>query len=473
MLVENFTPNGIPKREKGAATLLTVVILLIALTLIVIYAGRVTLQELRINANDWRAQSASLKAEEGLNIAISNLKVTDPEERINDWSWQACNGEAFPCEGFGGEWFYAELIGDEIGNDCNAEEIEGYCARYFSKTPDKNYASITVVSEGHTDSNNAQAEVTQTLTKYNFFSSASGRIPPVMTPTPSIGGNMTIVPNPNATGNSGQSNAISVWSEDAMAFPGSGSMQTCSALYDNGGDVGSPQCTEPNVEDEFGNKVESFNQCECSEIDVEYATGTDADGRKRPYSKKDDFGTDIVDADADFPDDMFEFFFGVPIESWQTIKDMSEIYPSCDTQPAIDDDTDPGEIIWVEGDCKLSGDDIGTRFTEDGQRGPVIMVVEGDLDVTGTEVHIWGIVFVINADGVHDTESEVKLTGTPYIHGALLSDKALDIGNGSMTVMYDAEMFNAVKASEDSETNVDTDVWMPRSGSWMDYIPAE
>lgn len=465
--------HGSSTRTRGAATLLTVVILLIATTIIIIFAGRATIQEYRISSNDARAKIASAKAEEGLDVALSKLKITPPPERIN-WNWLNCSDDnTAPCgESFDSSWTYAEL--DTIGNDCDNEEEEGYCSRYFTQNPSLNYSSVTVVSEGHADFDNASSLVTQTVSKYNFFSNTVGRIPPVMTPSPSIGGNMTIVPNPNANGISGQSNAISVWSSGPMAFPGSGSMQTCGALFDGGGDVGNAQCLEPGVADEFSRVVDSFNQCNCSQVDVEYSTGTDVDGRKRPYSNKDDFGTDVVDVDDSFPDDMFEFFFGIPGSEWQTIKDMSEVYGSCDQNPAIDDDTSPGEIIWIEGDCDLKDipdGELGSRFVDGDSRGPVILVIEGDLVVNGTESHVWGVVYVIDQDGVSNEESEVKLNGTPYIHGALLADKELDLGSGSMTIMYDSEMLNAVKASEDAETNLVTDMWLPREGSWSDFLP--
>lgn len=472
--MKNLQPQAL-KFQRGAAALLTVVILLIATTLIVIYSGRVTIQEHRITGNDSRAKIASANAEAGLNIAISTLKVTPPGERRNDWGWAACQADQPPCEGtvFGnsGTWSFAQI--DTFGNDCDQSDEEGFCATYFSQTPDLNYASVTIVSQGHADSANATAVVTQTVAKYNFFASAVGRIPPVMTPSPSIGGNMTIIPNPNANGIAGQSNPISVWSSGPMAFPGNGSMQTCGALFD-GGSVGDAQCLEPAVADAFGRTVDSFNQCGCSDIDENYSTGVDEDGRRRPYSAKDNFGTDIVQNDGAFPDDMFEFFFGVPGAEWQSIKDISKVYGSCNNNPAIDDDTNPGDIIWIEGDCDLKDipdGQLGSRFVDDGGRGPVILVIEGNLDYNGTEAHVWGIVYVIDQDGVSNEASEVKLNGTPYIHGALLADRELDLGSGSITIMYDAEMLNAVKASEDTEITVPTDFWLPRSGSWLDFVP--
>lgn len=470
---------SLPKKQNGAAVLLTAVILLIASTIIVLFSGRVTLFEHKISGNDARSKIASARADEGLNVAISRLKELSPPERTG-LAWQSCtDGDDAPCgDNFNSTWSYVEA--PQLGNDCTEQNEQGYCARYFTTTPDLNYASITIVSEGHADNGNAQSLATQTVSKYNFFANTVGRIPPIMTPVPTIGGNMTVIPNPNANGIAGQSNPISVWSSDPMAFNGAGSMQTCGALFDNGGDVGAAQCIEPGENgdlDEVGRPVPTtFNQCNCSDVDVNYSTGTDDDGRRRPYSTKDDFGTDVVDNDDGFPDDMFQFFFNTPSSNWQNIKDIAKVYDSCNNDPDIDDDTSPGDIIWIQGDCKITGptfddDQLGSRFTDNGGRGPVIMVVEGDFEVSSSGIHIWGIVFVINEAGVSNPDSTVTMTGGPYIHGALLADKELDFGGGSMTVMYDADMLRAVAASEDNEVNVATDRWLPLTGSWSDMFP--
>jgi len=462
-------------RQQGAVALLVTVVLLVAITLIVIFSGKLTVLEHKISANDARAKMATARAEEGLNIALSKLKLTSPSDRINTWVWSDCTsaicGAGFnPLDG----WDYAELSAADIGNNCDQSNEEGYCVRYLTTTPDKNYAALTLLSRGHVDNDESNQVVTQAVGKYNFFSANSGNIPPVMTPIPVVGGNMTIIPNPNASGFAGTSNAISIWSDEPMAFGGAGSMQTCGALYDGGGVESSGQCIEPGVDNSGGlaPTVTTFNQCNCSALDLA-KTGSDVTtGAKKPYSTKDDFGADVVDDYEPFPD-MFPYFFNTA--DWQSIKDISKVYASCDNTPEIDDDTNPGDIIWIEGDCTIGGptftdDQLGSRFVEDGKRGPVILVVEGDFKVTANNIHIWGIVYIVNQVGVSNTDSDVDLTGGPIIHGALLADNKLDFGGGSMTIMYDSDMFRAVTADENNPEDMPTDKWLPVSGSWSDVV---
>lgn len=349
MKIQNNMNHGLPKYQKGAAALLTAVVLLIATTLIVIYSARVTLTEQKVSANDARSKIAFASAEQGLNIASTTLKATTPGE-IKAWGWTQCvagDSSINSCGVFAADWWwYAPVVADGTDNDCTNPpgNIDGYCIKYFTQTPNDKYAAYTIVSQGHADNALANAMVTETIIKFNFRASSNGQVPPVMTPTPTIGGNMTIVANPNTSGIGGKGNPISIWSENAMAFGGAGSIQTCGALYDNNGDVSSTQCIAPGITDSLGNTLATFNNCDCASTDVGNETYTDTNTN---------LGHDIVDSDPDFPADMFDYFFGTT--DWQSIKDIAdEVIDSCNQTPKLGSHT--SGLIWVEGDCDISGD---------------------------------------------------------------------------------------------------------------------
>jgi len=474
-----YTQHGFRQKQKGAVTIFTAVILLVVITLVVMYSGKVTIMEQKVSANDARAKVAFSTAEQGLNIASTNLKANTPGE-IKAWDWVACVAGDTSADSCGDGsanvfdatwWHYTPVAADNLNNDCATPPAnpDGYCVKYLTKTPTEKYAAYTIMSQGHADNGLASSLVTETISKFNFRASANGQVPPVMTPTPTIGGNMTIVANANTSGMAGRGNPISIWSKNAMAFGGAGSIQTCGALFDNNGDVSSTQCIAPGISDELGNELLAFNQCACASTDEDNDTYTDTNAS---------LGHDVVQSDPDFPDDMFNYFFGTT--DWQSIKDIAdEVIDSCDQDPKLGSHT--SGLIWVEGDCDISGptltdDFLGTRFTgandppEFGD-GPVILVIEGDFTVSSNNLHIWGVVFIINKDGVSNTDSNVQLTGGPVIHGALLSDKELNFGGGGMTIMYDPEMLDALVADNDDDSDNSWDRLIPLTGSWNDQFP--
>jgi formylmethanofuran dehydrogenase subunit C len=103
-----------------------------------------------------------------------------------------------------------------------------------------------------------------------------------------------------------------------------------------------------------------------------------------------------------------------------------------------------GNIVIVDGDLELNGGDIGTEDQ------PVILIVDGSLDVKGSPI-INGIVFV-RGEMLHSA-------GTPEFNGSLIvSDDFSSVGN--LTVTYNSEV-------NDNASKLGPAIYMP--GAWRDW----
>lgn len=85
-----------PKFQRGAAVLLVSVVLLIAVTLLIMFAARVGILDQRISGNEFRHKEAFSNAEAGLDQAASFLRVTPALHEDSAEGWTACDAN-YPC----------------------------------------------------------------------------------------------------------------------------------------------------------------------------------------------------------------------------------------------------------------------------------------------------------------------------------------------------------------------------------------
>ena len=78
-------------------------------------------------------------------------------------------------------------------------------------------------------------------------------------------------------------------------------------------------------------------------------------------------------------------------------------------------------VIWIDGNTAMhNGDVVGTYPNK-----PAILIVNGDLDLTGGPV--FGIIYVIG---------ELKITGNPVVTGSVISENGPNSGGGTLTLVY-------------------------------------
>jgi len=114
----------------------------------------------------------------------------------------------------------------------------------------------------------------------------------------------------------------------------------------------------------------------------------------------------------------------------------------------------PGRMLWADGDVVLdTSGAIGTPAA------PVLLVVGGDLVVSpGADVRLHGLLHVVNADNAAEWRSDGRLS----IVGALLSEGDWTLtGTGRTAVAYDAAVLQRLHSAHGSFVRV--------PGSWRDF----
>ncbi len=168
-----------------------------------------------------------------------------------------------------------------------------------------------------------------------------------------------------------------------------------------------------------------------------------------PYvvsSEGTDVGPDVVQNDPTLAnatsEEFFQNFFNEPKA---VVEAQADIHLPADGDAALDEAS--GKRIWVEGDYSL-GTDIGTP------EAPVVMVVNGSLDLTGNTV-VWGVIYV--------TGDLNKGAGNVLVHGSMVVEGDVDLGTGSFVVDYAP----LDQLGEDGVLNAVGAI----SGGWIDYCP--
>jgi hypothetical protein len=109
----------------------------------------------------------------------------------------------------------------------------------------------------------------------------------------------------------------------------------------------------------------------------------------------------------------------------------------------------PGRPIWIGGGLSLDvADPVGTPDA------PVVLIVEGDVDITVANARINGVVYQTG----NRWDSSVAST----LAGALIGEGALDFGgDGTPTVAYDAQILERLRRTSGSFVRI--------PGSWRDF----
>ena len=259
--------------QRGVGALFIAIILLVASTLIVLYAARVGVQDIRASGNNARAKQSFAHAEAGMALMAAKILQggsTSTEFTTTNFIVTATETEQINITAFG----YAD----------------GY----------------TIIGPNTIIPINGVAEVTQ---QYGFQSDflADGIAAPLI-----VGGSVVpkgsyqVVGNPNAAG---EGVIVSIWVEGTA--PISGNPDTChyAEYYANGDpdynhSSGLPLC-DPN----------SNKACKCFDSGGVDGTISDADTKGRDIVEDNNMGN--------FPDDLFLYLLGVPRGHWEAIRDAA------------------------------------------------------------------------------------------------------------------------------------------------------
>lgn len=425
--------HGSPARQRGAVTLFVALIALVLITIMTVYTASVGVMDQRMSGNELRHRQAEAAAEAGLNQAIAYFKarkslVISAQASANA-GWDAAQDIIAAADlplsmANGAQVQWARAI------HCTQALVTAICPQPTDAAgnPITAYNYNVFRAQGVSDDGTGTAQVQQKIAFAATTSSSAPNAPVVAAGNVGLSGNYNIVANPNG---GGPGVPISVWSNSSVG--GAGSAETChQSQFDGQACIGDPLSTSTNIS-----------------TDVVANDPTVSNG-------------------GNFPDDVFQYLFGVSSADYQTVMDRATQITDCgDTKLNA---TSVGLYWYTGAECHVSAATVGAAAdnagTPDDVEGPVILVVQ-DADFrmnAGTTFN--GIVFIFSPTA---TPYTVRTNGNAVLNGVLMTNTNLDDQiNGTFAAKYDADILAQLTSSGNDNGPADgTPADVP--GSWRDF----
>ncbi|KAF3983324.1 MAG: hypothetical protein HFP81_08120 [Methylococcales symbiont of Hymedesmia sp. n. MRB-2018] len=411
-------------RQAGVVTLIVTLVLLITLTLIVAFATRVGLFDLRMAANESRYREAFSIAEGGLDFAIEQFaQNTTP-----------LNGNyIYDPDGNG----TADTIPDPFLKDLNSiggVAINTQKARFTATVTEKTVKGVTVFtfsSTGQSIDRSAKATVSKQIIMRGITNGQIPNAPVMIDGKIDVTGNMHVVANPNGAKNCTQDCAVSVWTSGAVAV--GNSISTCYLQGYTG------------------------TQCQNPALDLTHSQITNSADKGLDIIQNDSYTS--ADPAGNFPPDLFAYLFGVPYTEWPSIKALKT---NTDTQTTCAHLTVGSQgLHWLESCSIAANTKVGSI------ENPVILVVHNKPFKSADGVVVNGIVFVFDDTPSNTlTVSRSDLSDGSVINGSLLSNTAFNGGgNSTFAVVYNPDVLSSLVNNTGSAYK--TVATIP--GSWQDF----
>lgn len=417
------------QRQKGMATIIVAIIILVVISLMVLYAARVGLFDQRMSANQARAKEAFAIAEAGLDMAAETYEalysdstdVTDPTTLATI------------------------LANSQITTNTNSDGVAASANQsYFTATITASGAINTVTATGVGADGTGTATVQRQFTLVNGFGGTTPDVPVIVGGSVGTGGNFNIVANPNG---GGEGVPVSVWTGSSAPtystanIEATGSSATCHFEFYTGNNA---QCANPS------------------------GSGHDeniSDGDGTVLTSYDPNFPDLLPNDPDFPDDLFNFMFGINRADWATMRSQvanktngQQVVTNCTTLVALG--AAAGETYpfwWIEGGC-----DIGGNITIGSEDYPVVLIINDSLLKVNGGATIYGITYLFDNPSTGGGPS-AQLSGTTELIGSFVSEAGDAAMSGSYSVVYNPDVFDNFLNNGSSYSFA----WVP--GSWRDF----
>jgi hypothetical protein len=392
-------------RQRGAASLLTALVILIGITLITLATSKAVLVETQITADNYRSTQA---------VAAANYAL--------DYGYNYFDNGGLDQDGAPGVDFNFDDVPPLTSADGNQTTTAKLTFDYDHPrcTPPgytPNMSNGMIKADGFSDDEVATRAITECVGPLDILAGDGPKQPLVAQASVGLTGNAHIINRYTNT---------TVWSGGKTKIGSSSSMETYIKDPESG----------TLTEDELLDPVESNNTQKVSSNNL---------GN----------GLDIIDDDPSLANlvglDFFKNFFAV--ESRQQLKELAESQVYTDISDA---DGNTG-LIWAEGNQNLNG-----PVTIGSSASPAIVVVNGDLDLAGGAT-IYGILYVTGTLDVAGTSSVIGgviVEGTDLSTGAPATPPIVD-GAGTLNLV-----FWPAFASED---NLLPGLTAVISGSWRDW----
>lgn len=421
------------RKNKGVVTLLTTVVVLVMMTLMVVFATKVGMFDQRMSGNEARYKEAFATAEAGLDLAIQRFEN------------QFRAAGTVDLNGTGTGTTIATIIANSAisdGTGTTGAAASANTASFGVTIVDSGMALVgfpiyNFTSTGVGADGTGRAIITRQISMRKALGGESPDVPVVVAGSVGTGGDFNIVANPNGAG---PGVPVSIWTDPGSGTEGnvslSGSSATCHEEYFDGNN---PQCSNPSGTSEL----------------LSQGDGTTATSYTTNFP-------DVLPNDPNFPDDLFQYLFGVTKSNWLVVKNLAaskgQLVSNC---TGLNANSGQEYIIWwVTGDCEMGSNQIIGSTDK-----PVIMVVDDhEFDMGGGNARLYGILYVFdNPDNVATPSTDFH--GGPAIYGALVSDVGGAAMNGSYSIVYDSELIGNLTG--DGNTSSYDLAYIP--GSWRDF----
>lgn len=474
------------RRQSGVVTLVIGILLLVLITMVTLFGSRIQVQEQRISGNDYRAKVAFGAAEAGFNQALEYLKANRAHVRATttggwleagseQWTAVDCDDPADPSEtdacakivpalqrrngSIGTVYFYGDITAEDLPNPTPLSNGAVYTADYAMCARGADWTepcsddavnaediAIVILSTGFNQDPDdfpegvAEATVRQLIATFGVI---PGNTLPPLTAAGTVNGSGTfdVVVNPDG---GGPGVPISAWSSEDLDLTGAATMCQVDEYFSTGPEeVYSDQTPET--------QFRVCDNCGCPTSDA--LTHTEGS----VYYE----GIDIVDIDGNtgptpdatnFPDDVFEYVFGVPKPDYEEVKERAAV-------DIIDDctglDADSRGMYWITGPCTINS-------TVGHPEHPVILVTESSIGIQGGG-EVFGLAFAFSYPEVGIAGGDITLQGGTRFYGAIVSDHEIDMGNGTFQLIYSDELLSKVLTEADFKT------FARVPGTWADH----
>ena len=395
-------------KQQGAATLVVSIVLLVAITLVTLFTAKVVLDDIKIEANNYRAAQATSAANYGLDFAIryfdtggfDQLDETDPANPIA--------GQDDIVDSV----VTAPLTLQDGGTQTTTAQVQ-FITDAFRCGGDASWQNGLVQASGFSDDGLATRTMGQCVGPISILNGDGPEIPLIARTRIDTTGDANIINRYTNT---------NIWSADDVVITGANM-----ATY----------IRDPSVNPSSA----GFDYLDVDEdVDTQLVSNRNLGN-----------GADIISGDPALRLDAG--FFGNFFNSDQraTLEALADSAGQSygDINNAIGD----SGLIYATGDQALTGGTIGSPTS------PAIIIVDGDFDFGGNAI-IYGLVYVV---GVMDVAGTPTVVGSSIVEneGSSTTSSGFE-GNGTLNLVYWQNFLDAAGQPLPGLTSV-------IEGSWRDW----
>jgi hypothetical protein len=362
----------------------TALVLLLLITMVSFYTSRTVTLEQKISANDFRSRQAFEAADSGVQIAMAYM--SGGPDRDDD-------GVLDPV---------FDTDGDGIGDSNTNTFADGSSV---TVTMTGAVPNVNIQSVGLSDDRTAGRTINAQAAQLQVLPSSPNN--PLTTRGDLVVNGSATVYNPEGN--------TTIWSGADV-------------------DLGSNNSTATEIADPAD---ADYPTC----LDTAMTCGTTRSSNKVAV------GLDVIENDASLnqmtADEMFANFFGMSPEAYRASRVGLEVN-AADASNDASNSSNPGlhlatsEIVWVEGNTSISSLTVGCDSVVTGnnvcpnaEQNPSIIIVNGDLETSGTP-HFYGLLFVMG---------DLDVSSNTTTHGAVVSAGGeINVTSGSLDVWYNSDL---------------------------------